>query len=148
MLPAFTSEGLLPPGEHSASWEEVRSRFGWNERRRILLGGLSGALIPLRTAGCNRIFLDGSFVTNKDMPADYDVAWDLAGVDLSLLRSLEPLFFNFDNLRAAQKAKYHGEFFPSTQPADSSGTLFYEFFQIDKQSGSTKGIVVLHSLRT
>jgi hypothetical protein len=114
MLLAFISEGLLPPGEHSASWDEVRPRFGWNERRRIMLGGLAGALIVLRAAGCNRIFLDRSFVTNKEMPGDYDVAWDLAGVDLSLLRSLEPLFFNFDNLRAAQKAKYYGEFFPST----------------------------------
>lgn len=113
-----------------------------------MLGGLSGALIPLRAAGCNRVFLDGSFVTSKDMPGDYDVAWDLAGVDLRLLRSLEPLFFNFDNLRAAQRAKYHGEFFPSTQAADPSGTLFYEFFQIDKQTGGMKGIVVLHSLRT
>jgi hypothetical protein len=143
MLPDFTSDGLLPPGEHLATWDEISNRFGWNPRRQSLLAGLSAALIPLRTAGCGRIFLDGSFVTDKELPGDYDAAWDLAGVDLGLLHVLEPVFFNFDNQRAAQKAKYLGEFFPASYPADLAGTLFREFFQRDKNTGGMKGIVVL-----
>jgi len=41
--------GLLPPGEHVASWDEVRERFGWNLLRRRLLDGLQQAwsrLVP------------------------------------------------------------------------------------------------------
>jgi len=45
MLPQLDPlTGLLPPGEHEASWDEVEERFGWNERRRAMLDGLSEAL--------------------------------------------------------------------------------------------------------
>jgi hypothetical protein len=144
MLPDFTTEGLLPPGEHPATWDEILGRFGWNPRRQVLLSGLAAALIPLRSAGCPRLFLDGSFVTSKELPGDYDAAWDPMGVNLGFLRLIEPVFFDFSNLRAAQKAKYLGEFFPATVPADAVGTTFYEFFQIDKNNGGMKGIVVLN----
>ena len=143
MLPNFTKEGLLPPGEHPATWGEFSGRFGLNPRRLSLLVGLAAALVPLRTAGCRIVYLDGSFVTNKDLPGDYDAAWDPTGVDLGMLTLVEPLFFDFNNQRAAQKAKYLGEFFPATVPADAVGTTFYEFFQIDKNTGNRKGIVVL-----
>jgi hypothetical protein len=144
MLPDFTSDGLLPPGEHPATWDEILGRFGWNPRRQALLSGLAAALIPLRSAGCTRLFLDGSFVTSKELPGDYDAAWDPLGVNLGFLRLIEPVFFDFSNLRAAQKAKYLGEFFPATVPANAVGTTFYEFFQIDKNNGGMKGIVVLN----
>ncbi len=144
MLPAFTSDGLLPPGEHVATWDEVVLRFGWNPHRQNLLGGLAAALIPLRTAGCKRLFLDGSFVTSKDLPGDYDAAWDPIGMDVRMLHLLEPVFFDFSHRRAAQKAKYLGEFFPSTVAADGFGTTYYEFLQLDKNTGIVKGIVVLN----
>jgi len=143
MLHDFTSDGNLPPGEHTAGWEELVARFGWNSWRRRLLGGLQAALVPLRPAGCKLIYLDGSFVTAKDIPVDYDAAWEIIGVDLNMLRLLEPVFFDFNNLRAAQKAKYLGEFFPTRAPADPFRTTFYEFFQLDKITGMPKGIVVL-----
>ncbi len=143
MIPEFTSEGLLPPGEHPATWNEIRTRFGWNPRRKALLGGLEAALIPLSAVGCSRLFLDGSFVTKKDQPGDYDAAWDPMGVDLKKLELIEPVFFELGNLRAAQKAKYLGEFFPASFPADLAGTRFREFFQIDKNNGTIKGIIVL-----
>jgi hypothetical protein len=60
-----------------------------------------------------------------------------------LLRSLEPVFFDFTNLRAAQKAKFLGEFFPSSVVADSVGTTFLDFFQVDKATGNAKGIIAL-----
>jgi hypothetical protein len=146
MIPDFTREGLLPPGEYRATWREIYGRFAWNHRRRMLLEGLAKALVPLREAGFSRVFLDGSSVTDKDLPGDYDVAWDPVGVQLALLKLSEPLFFDFSRRRAAQKSKYRGEFFPASVPADEVGTTFYEFFQIDKQTGGRKGIVV-HSLR-
>jgi hypothetical protein len=144
MIPGFAADGNLPPGEHRADdWNEVVTRFGWNPRRAWLLSGLQAALVPLRTAGCTTVYLDGSFVTSKDQPGDYDAAWVPIGVDLVMLHLIEPVFFDFTSLRAAQKAKYFGEFFPSTAHAEMFGTTFYEFFQIDKDTGNPKGIVVL-----
>ena len=100
-------------------------------------------MIPLKACGCRRLYVDGSFVTSTDIPNDYDVAWEPAGVDLGKLRLMEPVFFDFRNLRAAQKAKYFLEFFPSSAAADPAGNTFLEFFQIDRSTGNPKGIIAL-----
>ena len=104
MIPDFEENGNLPPGEYTADWEHIVPRFGWTNRRRELLTGLKAALEPLREAGCRQVFVNGSFVTDKDEPGDIDVAWDPNGVDVDRLLELEPVFGDFDDRRAAQKA--------------------------------------------
>ena len=126
-----------------STWNAFTERFGTTPHRRLLIGGLRAALSILRDAGCQRVYVNGSFVTANTTPNDYDVAWEPAGVDLKLLNSLEPLFFDFNNLRAAQKAKFHGEFFPARRAADLVGTVFLDFFQIDKHTGDPKGIIAI-----
>lgn len=143
MIPAFSINGNLPPGIHVTTFDLFSSRFGTSEHRRRLLTGLEAALVSLRSCGCQRLYVDGSFVTSKEFPNDYDVAWEPAGVDLGKLKFLEPVFFNFANRRAAQKATYLGEFFPSSAAADPAGNTFLEFFQIDKNTGNRKGIIAL-----
>ena len=106
--------------------------------------GLRAALVVLGKAGCQLVYVDGSYVTDKAVPNDYDVAWDPNGVNTKLLLKLEPVFFDFKNKRAAQKAKFLGEFFPSGAKADAVGTTFFDFFQIDKNSGDAKGIIALN----
>lgn len=140
MIPQFTAGGLLPQGVHPATLEEVRERFGGNERRLQLLRGLNEALHLLKSAGCRRIYINGSFVTAKERPNDIDVCWDINGVDAD---ALDPVFFDFDNGRAAQKARFGVEFFPAQVPEGLTGRTFLEFFQTDKQTGEPKGIVVL-----
>lgn len=115
-------------------------RFASNPKRRAQFKGFVAALTNLRGAGCGRAFLDGSFVTAKPRPGDFDACWDPAGVDRAFL---DPVLLTFENNRAAQKAKYHGELFPSTIPADRAGTIFVEFFQVDRFTGSAKGIVAI-----
>lgn len=143
MIPEFNDNGNLPPGLHTADWGEIRSRFGWTTRRRELLDGLMAALELLRQAGCRQVFINGSFVTSKENPGDIDVAWDPDGVDVDRLLEVEPVFGDFEDRRAAQKAKFGCEFFPSSSSADLVGNTFLEFFQIDKETGARKGIVVL-----
>ena len=143
MIPSFNSDDNLPAGIHLTDWNTFSVAFGISAHRSRLISGLAAAIVPLRQAQCRRIYIDGSFVTAKVVPNDYDVAWDPLGVDLLLLKSLEPLFFDFANARAAQKAKFFGEFFPSSQPAEPAGRTFLEFFQVDKNTGNQKGIVAL-----
>src|SRR5712691_12190048 len=140
MIPAFQADGALPPGLHDATWEEFFRRFGTNEHRRSLLTGLKAALDALRAAGCQTVYIDGSFVTAKEVPNDFDGCWDIDGVDPALL---DPILLTFDYGRAAQKAKYLGEFFPGQLSEGGSGTTFLEFFQIDKESGNPKGIIAV-----
>lgn len=141
MIPEFDENGNLPPGIHEASWAEFIERFGWTPHRRRLIRGLGYALESLRAAGCRRVYLDGSFVTSKDIPNDYDGCWDMNGVDVDLL---DPILLKFDDRRAAQKAKYLGEFFPADVTELGSGMIFLEFFQTDKESGQSKGIILIN----
>lgn len=143
MIPPSDTDGNLPPGIHMAEWDEFAARYGTTPHRRRLLGGLEAALLILRQAGCTRVYVDGSYVTEKDVPNDYDAAWEPAGVDVAQLLALEPAFGQFDNQRAAQKSRFFGEFFPSSLREGTVGKTFLEFFQIDRSTGNAKGIVAL-----
>jgi hypothetical protein len=144
MIPAFDSDGNLPPGIHEGDWAEVEARFGSNPHRRRLLAGFEAVVKKLASCGCERVYLDGSFVSAVATPGDFDGAWELSGVDLRRLRAVEPLLFDFSNRRAAQKAKYLGEMFPADAQEVSSGRTFIEFFQQDKTTGASKGVVVIN----
>lgn len=144
MIPEFNSEGLLPPGVHEATWQEVIDRFGATPHRQRLLAGLMAALESLAGAGCQRIYLDGSFVTAKEIPGDFDACWDPTGVNPHLL---DPVLLDFTNRRARQKAKFGGELFIANYPADTAGRTFLDFFQIDKDTGNAKGIITLNLRR-
>jgi len=138
VLPEFTDDGRLPPGLHWAAWAEIEARFGMTAHRRQLLKGFREALDQLQEAGCKAAYLDGSFVTSKALPADFDACWDVIDVDPD---KIDPVFFDFENQRASQKARFGGEFFPAQLPEGDSGKTFIEFFQTDKDTGGAKGIV-------
>lgn len=132
MIPGFDSTGNLPPGIHQATWQEVQNHFGTDPHRNLLLQGLRRALQPLARAGCETAYLDGSFVTSKSIPGDFDACWEMSNVDISRLQLEEPVLLDFSNRRAAQKVKFGGELFPAQAQANSSGTIFLDFFQRDK----------------
>ena len=140
MIPQFDADGLLPPGVHWAVWDEVTARFGNTPWRRQLLEGLGMAINSLRRAGCHTVYIDGSFVTSKEMPNDFDACWEEEGVAPELL---DPELLHFDAGRAAQKARYQGELFPASIGATADGMSFLEFFQTDRETGRTKGIVAV-----
>lgn len=133
-----TPWAMLPPGIHPASLSEVAASFTTNVWRRELFGGLLLGLTELRAAGCPTAYLDGSYVTGKPKPKDFDACWDPHGVDPA---KLNPVFLKFDNERAAQKAVFKGEFFPSSMICADVGRTFLDFFQIDRFTGRQKGIV-------
>nr|WP_009632885.1 hypothetical protein [Synechocystis sp. PCC 7509] len=90
MIPPFNSNGNLPPGIHFCSWEEFVARFGSIQYRLNLIAGLKIAMEQLQTAGCSTIYIDGSFVTNKLIPGDFDACWSGNGVDMNKLISIAP----------------------------------------------------------
>ncbi len=92
----------------------------------------------LAAVGCRQVWLNGSFVTAKDEPTDFDACWDTDGVDHD---ELDPVFLDLSAGRAAQKHLLRGELFPNVMEA-GSGVRFAEFFQKDRD-GFSKGIVVM-----
>lgn len=143
MIPSLIDIGnpspypVLPPGIHIATLDEIRIKFAITPHRKDLFNGFNKAAISLVVAGCQQIFLDGSFTTGKTHPEDFDGCWDPTGVDP---KKLDPVLLNFDNLRQAQKMKYGGELFISGLHAIPN-MPFLDFFQTDRHSGKQKGIL-------
>lgn len=99
---------------------------------------MKSALSSLKKAGCKTVYLDGSFVTNKNNPKDYDGCWDPTGVDFD---SLDPVLKDFSPGRTAQKMKFSGELFLSITNSPR-GTML-EFLQHDRDNNA-KGIVTIN----
>jgi len=85
------------------------------------------------------VWIDGSFVTEKEAPNDFDACWEINGVDVALL---DPVILDVNPPRFAQHVKYGGDILPNVN-VGNIGSLFVEFFQIDKDTGDPKGIIEL-----
>lgn len=140
MIQEFDQCGNLPPGIHHATWTEIVTRYGTSTHRRELLDGLLDALRSLKAAGCRIAYLDGSLVTAKEHPGDFDACWESTGV---LVDRLDPEMCDFSDKCAAQKARYGGELYPADWPAQADGTTFRDLFQRDRVTKQPKGIVAV-----
>jgi hypothetical protein len=141
MLAFDSVTGYLQPGVHPLSWDQFAALFFFNDWRRRLGRGLYRALNNLRGAGCSGAIVDGSFVTAKPDPGDYDLAFDPAGVSAALV---DPVLRRHSDGRRAMKAKYFGDIVPWGWAAcATTGVLYRDFFQTDR-SGQAKGVVLLN----
>ncbi len=98
-------------------------------------------IASLVKANCPLIYIDGSFVTSKEIPGDYDLCWSLTDV---VEERLDPVLVDFTTVgREKMEQKYRGDIFPAELPEGGSGKLFVDFFQMDKNTGEKKGIVAI-----
>ena len=77
----------------------------------MLLVGLRLALDELKAAGCRTVYVDGSFVTDKEQPGDFDACWERDHVDL---QRVPPSLIAYDVFRPGMQAKYGGRSLPLT----------------------------------
>ncbi len=119
-IPAFREDGWLPAGHHQASWDEVISRFGGDRDSRR--STLTAQLIELRdgfrrlgVVGC--LLLDGSYVSAKPIPGDFDVL--LVGpCNIQAMKEMSPeLSQLLDAERAEKELGYSLFYIPSNSPA-------------------------------
>lgn len=143
MIPSLVDIGapwpVLPPGLHEATLDEVEAAFATDPHRSCLCDGLRRGCEALRAAGCRSVYVDGSFVTGKPNPGDFDACWDTTGVDKDLL---DPVLTDFDDMRRNQKLKYQGEFFPAAALADGKRP-FLDYFTVEKTTGLKKGLILI-----
>jgi hypothetical protein len=143
MALSYQENGLLVEGIHELSLDEFTAEYGYNEYRMSLISGLMMALDELKSAGCKIVYVDGSFVTKKENPGDFDACWEHEGVNLKKLKEEHPLFFEFKNGRSAQKIHYKGELMPARAKAKLDPvTYYFDFFQKDEEDYK-KGIIRL-----
>ena len=83
LLPGFTEDGMLPPGEYELTFDEVRESVlvtgpgegyeSWDASWRLKLVEQAEILVmQLWDVGIQEVFLNGSFVEDKDHPNDID----------------------------------------------------------------------------
>jgi hypothetical protein len=134
----FDQRGNLPPGEHVASWDQFAERFGYNARRATILASIETWLTHMKAAGCRRVWIDGSFVTAKKIPGDYDACWDATGVRAT---DVDPdLLGTTRASQLATKQKFGGDIRPDMVSPPGSIMPYLTFFQRDRD-GNRKGIV-------
>lgn len=130
----------LTPGVHCVGLKELQENFAFTSHRKNLLNGFIIGATELFKIGCSAIYLDGSFVTKKECPGDFDACWDMNGVNLANL----PKIFDVrakDSIMM-QKHIFGGEFYPNGIEG-SSGILFMDFFQQIRQTNEKKGIIMV-----
>ena len=82
-IPPFNDDGLLPPGDHAVTVDQLRTSIlvtgpqpaiaGWDsDWRRHLVDGADSLIRQLWRVGVTEIYLNGSFAENKPHPNDID----------------------------------------------------------------------------
>lgn len=137
-IPNLNNDGELVPGEHQATLDEVETKYGSaNGRRKKLMKGLRDAVQNFEASGINTIWINGSFITDKNEPNDIDGCWEYhSGVDL---KKLDPVFFSRTG-REEMRSKYGLDFFIANIVEMESGLPFPKFFQKNR-NGNPKGII-------
>lgn len=142
-IPAFVHEtGYLPPGDHTATLEEVEERYGWTYRRRELLRELRSVVEGLREKGVKRVWIDGSFTTTKDRPQDVDVLYEAPpGANVSTWGGLSP------TRRTALKRRARIDLWKAPAPQPVAGQpgrsrSLHDHWATDRD-GVERGIIVL-----
>lgn len=140
MIPEFDENGQLPPGIHRATWSEFVERYATTNHRRKLLEGMERLIEHLKSIECTALYVNGSFVTSKERPNDYDACWNVRGVKFELI---DPVLLGADDDgKQAMLEKYGGDIRPDQfSPVELDGT-YLDFFRIDRD-GNPKGIVEL-----
>src|SRR5579862_1669970 len=118
-IPGFRYDGWLPEGHHPAEWEEITERFGGQpgSGRSRLTGSLLTLRDQLRSAGIRgRILLDGSFISAREEPGDFDVLI-IADNDIQSLKDSDEQIARLLDAQQAESLGYSLFFTRSESPA-------------------------------
>ncbi len=177
-LPGFTTDGALPLGDYPLTLDQLRGSMlvhgppsqskpsTWDAPwRRQLVENLDVMVSQLRAVGLREVFIDGSFVEDKDHPSDIDGYFEcdplrFASGDLERdLNRLDPAkcwtwdhttrrpYRGYPKLQLPMWHAYRVELYPHF-PGLIAGTdehgqplEFPAFFRKSRASGRPKGIV-------
>jgi hypothetical protein len=142
-IPAFTDDGLLPPGSHECTLEEVVERFGSfqsSDRRPTLSRDLKAYVGELLNAGIAKyLIVNGSYVTTTDTPNDIDLLLVLKD-DLQLHNPVPPFQYNPRSKRYVRN-KFRLDFYFGFEGDPSAQEIMSIFQQVKYQPGKEKGVL-------
>jgi Family of unknown function (DUF6932) len=133
-IPALNRDGLLPPGVHRATLEEIVYVFCTSTpTRRALEAPLRELVATAQDARATGLFLDGSFVSEKSDPGDIDAVivlpndFAVTSPEAMRIQTLHRTYgFDIERVRAQDEQSLH--------------YLLREFFAYDR-SGRPRGLL-------
>lgn len=143
MIPEFEPNGFLKEGIYETSFTEIEKRLGFSKKRQKLLAGMKNLIAYCKLLQCDILYIDGSFVSSKIYPSDYDACWDTTATDReAVLRAVEQSSLNSDS--ETQKEDFGGEIYPAfTKAPFNHGLTILDYFQTVKDRDEKKGIIKL-----
>jgi hypothetical protein len=121
-------------------WDDFHAFFSFSPRRKKLLERLKTVIDILQNVGCSAIYIDGSFVTNKVEPNDWDACYMCSLDNRKKLEQKFPLYN-----RKLQKLLYSGDLFYAYDFADEKDTAYLGYFQkIKGRNPKKKGIIKIN----
>lgn len=146
-LPNFTNSLWLPPGVYPVSWSDISNSFSGQigSKRHTVFSKLEKWVSDLRTLGVKgRLILDGSFISNKPDPSDFDCVLIVASETTHLLN--DPQVADLVDYQRL-KIRGFGDIFYFTEDALTTGSQLlqnvHEIFARDKDTNDEKGMVEL-----
>lgn len=139
-MPEFREDGWLPEGHHPATWDEIESVFGGEtgSRRALLTKQLLTLRDGLRICKIfGTILLDGSYISAKKEPGDFDVLL-IGPADIQVRKENLPELSQWLDAEIAEKEKGYSLFYiPNDSPVID---MLKGFWDLSKE-GVPKGIV-------
>jgi hypothetical protein len=141
-IPDLTSDGVLPPGVHDCSIEEIKSPFGWfgssGKRHRLYQRLVEFVGRVLASDLVVSVIVDGSFVTSASDPGDVDLLLGVRERNESGL--LRPVDYNVISKRRVRK-QFEFDILVAIDGTDEFREYVEFFSQVKGRPGAVKGLL-------
>jgi hypothetical protein len=142
-IPALGTNGLLPPGVHTCTLQEIRERFGSfkrSELRSRLFERLEAFAREAKSGGIVRALIaNGSFVTDEPKPNDIDLA-DVLPAGHDFRAHLGATQYNVVDRHRVRRV-YGFDVFAAEEGSADYAALHRFFQRVRLQPGLAKGIL-------
>jgi len=142
-IPDFNEDGLLPLGVYDCSLDEVENRFArfqTTDKRLQLFDKLLNYIKEVRaTKRVSSVIIDGSFVTNVDIPSDIDLVLILPP-DHNFAEELKPVEYNVLSKKRVNK-RYGFDAFLAKENSLVYKEYVAFFQQVKYKPSKNKGIL-------
>ncbi|HEX3531325.1 MAG TPA: hypothetical protein VH988_30045 [Thermoanaerobaculia bacterium] len=142
-IPDYDAGGVLPPGVHLCTMDEIKERFArfrTSDRRLRLYRQLVEYVDRVEEIGAIRaLIIDGSFVTDKAEPADIDLIVIVSDT-LHAAPGLSPYVYNVISKRQVKK-KFDFDLFIVRDGSEELQKQVEFFSQVRGRPATRKGLL-------
>ena len=139
-IPPVEPNGWLPPGHHEATWQEVVAHFANGEgshRARLTERLLSWKECLVAEGVTGVVLLNGSYVSGKENPGDFDVAL-MVQPDIQALKDMKPRLQELlDSEYCERELGFSMFFFPNNSSMLDSLRAMWDY----TMDGTAKGVL-------